>query len=180
LSPAPSWRSNEPSAATQFQQRPGRRRAQIARYYCPQGQTTFSLLPDCLASRLTGSLDEVEQVVVAAEQAPSQERAAAALRPDITLPAALRWMRRRLLPVRATLVAMVTLLPELMGLPPVLTDLRGHLGASRALVALREKASVHLSALGPPVGLGPRPHTRIPKRGSRQHKTGTDPPAPSR
>jgi hypothetical protein len=35
----------------------------IARWYCPQGHRTFSLLPDCLAARLTGTLAEVESVV---------------------------------------------------------------------------------------------------------------------
>ena len=27
----------------------------IARWYCPDGHQTFSLLPDCLSSRLSGS-----------------------------------------------------------------------------------------------------------------------------
>ena len=42
---------------------------QIARWYCPTGHRTFSLLPDCLAARLKGTLAEVEAVVRAAEQA---------------------------------------------------------------------------------------------------------------
>ncbi|MDZ4697806.1 MAG: AAA family ATPase [Deltaproteobacteria bacterium] len=42
---------------------------------------TFSLLPDCLAARLLGSLHEVEQVVVAVELSTSIA-AAARLRPD--------------------------------------------------------------------------------------------------
>ena len=35
----------------------------IARWYCPESHTTFSLLPDCLAARLPGTLDEMEAVV---------------------------------------------------------------------------------------------------------------------
>lgn len=150
--------------------------ARVARYYCRRGRTSFGLLPDCLASRLSSSLDEVEQVVVAAEQAPSQETAAAALRPDVTLPAALRWMRRRLVPVRATLLALVTLMPELMGLTPTLICMRRELGTTRVLPALREMAARHLGALGPPVGLGPRPAARRSKRPPRQQRTGPDPP----
>ena len=47
------------------------RGTRVARWYCPESHTTFSLLPDCLVARLPGELDEVEQVVVHAEQAPS-------------------------------------------------------------------------------------------------------------
>ena len=62
----------------------------IARYYCPTARETFSLLPDCLASRLPGTLDAVETVVATVEAARSVEAAAEALRPDITLAAAVR------------------------------------------------------------------------------------------
>ena len=37
--------------------------AKIARWYCSGGNQTFSLLPDCLSSRLSGPLIEVEEVV---------------------------------------------------------------------------------------------------------------------
>ena len=60
------------------------RGTRIARWYCPESHTTFSLLPDCLAARLPGTLDEVETVVAAAEQAPSLSAAADALRPTPT------------------------------------------------------------------------------------------------
>jgi hypothetical protein len=59
---------------------------QIARWYCAESHTTFSLLPDCLAARLPGTLDELESIVAAAEQAPSLEAAANVLRLDIELP----------------------------------------------------------------------------------------------
>ena len=67
----------------------------IARWYCRQGHCTFSLLPDCLAARGSGTLIEFEAVVNDTEAARSLEAAAAACRPDIELPGVLRWLRRR-------------------------------------------------------------------------------------
>ena len=43
----------------------------IARWYCPESHTTFSLLPDCLAARLPGTLAELEEAVATAERSPS-------------------------------------------------------------------------------------------------------------
>lgn len=85
----------------------------IARYYCPTAHETFSLLPDCLASRFPGELAAVEAVVAVVEAARSVEAAADVLRPDITLSSAVRWVRRRLTPVRRVLLAVVTLMPDL-------------------------------------------------------------------
>ena len=53
---------------------------QIARWYCRESHTTFSLLPDCLAARLPGTLRRLEEVVVHAEQAPSLVKAADEIR----------------------------------------------------------------------------------------------------
>lgn len=154
--------------------------ARVVRFYCRAGQTTFSLLPDCLAARLSSSQDEVEQVVVAAEKARSLEIAAAKLRPDIELPGALRWLRRRLGPVRATVLALVTLVPSLQGLPAQLVSVRRALGTKRALVAIRSIADAHLRVLAPPIGFGPRLGARRRKRRRVQQETGPDPPAPVR
>ena len=52
----------------------------IARWYCPESHTTFSLLPDCLAARLPGTLAELEHAVVTAERLPSVAAAATRLR----------------------------------------------------------------------------------------------------
>ena len=84
----------------------------ITRYYCPTAHETFSLLPDCLASRFPGDLDDLERVVAQVEAAPSIEAAADVLCPDSVLPSAVRWVRRRLTLVRATCLAVVTLLPD--------------------------------------------------------------------
>ncbi|MFH2059191.1 MAG: hypothetical protein ABIJ59_09845 [Pseudomonadota bacterium] len=87
--------------------------AKIARWYCPDGRTTFGLLPDCLSSRLPGTLIEVETVINQIESAPSQEAAADNIRPDIGLPGILRWMRHRLFLIRASLILLIDrLLPN--------------------------------------------------------------------
>jgi len=64
----------------------------ITRYYCPEGHRTFSLLPDCYAARLSGQLSEVEALVRAVEQAPSQAAACTELRLDIELPGVQRFI----------------------------------------------------------------------------------------
>ena len=97
---------------------------------------------------MSSSLDEIEQVVVVVEQAPSQEAAAATLRPDITLTAALRWVRRRLAPVRMTKLALVTLMPGRFGSQAQLVSVRRELRTEHTLVAIREIAAKHLGTPG--------------------------------
>jgi hypothetical protein len=148
----------------------------VARWYCPTGHTSFSLLPDCLAARLSGDLDEVEHVVAAVEAAPSVQAAADALRShDVYLPAAIRWVRRRLRPVRAVLLALVTLLPDLAGCAPTLRALGERLGTP-VLRRVREQAEPHLAALAAPVGFGPRPRRVRRRDPRREHQAGPDPP----
>jgi hypothetical protein len=148
----------------------------VARYYCAAAQTTFSLLPDCLAAKLSCDLDEVERVVAAVAAAPSVEAAADKLRPDVDLPSAIRWVRRRLGPVRAVLLAVVTLVTDLAGsCPPTLDGVGGRLGAP-VLRQVRAEAEKHLNSLAAPVGFGPRPR-RVPRgRARREHDPGPDPP----
>ena len=68
----------------------------IARWYCPKGHRTFSLLPDFLAARLPGSLASIQESIAVAHSARSMEAAADVLRGlDISLPSAVRWLRRR-------------------------------------------------------------------------------------
>jgi hypothetical protein len=74
----------------------------IARWYCPEGQRTFSLLPDFLAAKLPGLLESIEDTVAATFSAKSMEAAADALRGlDVTLPSALRWLHRRVRSIKA-------------------------------------------------------------------------------
>lgn len=157
----------------------------VARLLCPKAGVTISLLPDFLAARLSGTLREVEQVVVAAEGAASQEGAAGQVRPAdvvdaVTLPSALRWLRRRLLPVRAALLTAVTLLPELLGCTPTIAALSERLGVSEVLVALRSHAEELLPALCAPLGFRARARRVTVARPAAPHEAGPDPPGADR
>ena len=152
----------------------------VARWYCPDAHRTFSLLPDCLAARLRGSLDEVERVVVTVEESRSVEAAASALRLEVELPGALRWVRRRLSGVRAALLALITLMPGRLGTVPEVRAVRAILGTERALRALREIGAAHLPTLPRPLGFRPAPRRAAGGDGRFQHETGPDPPPDSR
>lgn len=149
---------------------------EIARWYCPQARCTFSLLPDCLSSRLSGSLDELEDVVVRVEGARSVESAADELRPEIELPGAVRWTRRRLKLTRTALVTLATLMPGVLGGETRLCGVRAALGTERALVTLREHAATHLWRLPPPLGLVPLARPRRKAAAVLPHDWGPDPP----
>ena len=149
---------------------------QVSRWYCRDAHQTFSLLPDCMSARLEGSLDEAEQVVVRVEESASVEAAAKKLRPDLEVAGAVRWVRRRVQGVRASLVILLTLLPGSLGTEARLVEVRRILATERALVALRAIGAVHLHALPRPLGFRPA-GVRTSKREERlQHKTGADPP----
>lgn len=151
----------------------------IARWYCPEGHCTFSLLPDHLAARLPGTLAEIEQAALAAESAPSLEACAHALRTDpIGLPGALRWLRRRIDYVRAVLPTVVALLPQqLQGCAPTIAGVRHHLGVDRVLQQLRSLLAAHLGALATPLGLRHRAVRGDRRAGGFQQRMGPDPPA---
>jgi hypothetical protein len=152
--------------------------ALIARYYCPQGHTTFSLLPDCLAARLSSSLADIEAVCTAAATGGrSQEAIAEELRPDIQRQGAVRWVRRRVRAVTGALVAIIGLRPDVFaGRQPTVEDFRKVLGVEHVLVALREWVAPHLAALAPPLGFGPRAARGTPAVHPHQQKAGADPP----
>ncbi|WP_242396296.1 hypothetical protein [Anaeromyxobacter oryzisoli] len=153
----------------------------IARWWCPTARTSISLLPDFMCSRLTGTLAEVEAVVAAADAAPTREVASEVLRPDVELPGALRWLRRRTRLVHAGLAAAIGLLPGLLArCEPTITSVRSALGAEVALVRLRAELVPHLAALPPPLGFGPRPAQRRSSLTALQQESGTDPPSGTR
>lgn len=154
----------------------------IARWYCPSGHCSFSLLPDHLAARFPGTLSEIEQVVATVEQAKSLEAAANQLRrDDITLASALRWVRRRVVPVRSVLRVLVGLLPQwLQGCAPTIVDVRRRLACAEVLVLLRELACAQLPALARPLGLRPPPALGGAPQAGFQHDMGPDPPGNSR
>ncbi len=145
----------------------------VPRWYCRPARCTFSLLADCFASRLPGTLAEIEEVVLRVERAPSQEQAAEHMRTEILLPGVLRWMRRRLHLVRAALLALVGILPAvLMGCGATITEFRSVLGVAPVLPALREIAGAHLGSLPPPLGFGPRPRRGPPRAGAANKARG--------
>jgi hypothetical protein len=149
----------------------------VARMYCREAHATISLLPDFLCSQLTGSLAEVEAVVAVVEGASTQEAASEALRPDVELPGALRWVRRRTRLVHAGLAAVIGLLPGLLaGREPTVTSIRSALGSGEALVRLRAEAATQLASLPPPLGFGPQPARRTPSPTASQQEPGPDPP----
>jgi hypothetical protein len=156
--------------------------AYVARFYCPTQRTTFGLLPDFYASRIPGTLDEVEHAAATAEQASTMAEAAERLRPGdvadaVTLPAAVAWTRRRVAWVAALLVTIAGLFPERFGgCGASIGAFRRRLGTDRALVALRGIAEAHLHALPPPFGLIPRWTAREEGAEAEQQSTGNDRP----
>jgi hypothetical protein len=154
----------------------------VARYYCPEQHTTFGLLPDFYASRVPGTLDEIEHTAAQAAASTGLEHAAEALRPGdepgaVTLSVAVAWVRRRVAWVRALLVTVAGLFPELFaGERPSLGAFRRRLGTSRVLVALRGICASYLYALPPPLGLNPRTPWGLARGGARQQSIGPDRP----
>ena len=150
----------------------------IARWYCRDSHTTFSLLPDCLAARLPGELDTLEAVVAHAEQAPSLTAAADEVRRDtVELPGAMRWVERRVRLVHHVLTLVIGLLPEpLARCIAEMGAVRTRLDTDIALRTLRTLADPQLRALPAPLGF--QPHRLGPTNRNRahQHKMGPDPP----
>ena len=145
---------------------------QIARYYCPTAHETFSLLPDCLASRFPSDLDDLERVVTQVAAARGVEAAPDTLRPEINLLSAVRWIRRRLTLVRAALVIVAGVLPGLRLRDASLVALAEAWETDRVLVTLRGRVASHLAVLPPPLGFGPRSMRRPARAPGRQHAMG--------
>lgn len=157
--------------------------ARVARFYCAPCGMTIGLLPDFYASRMPGLLDDIEQVVAIAEAARSVEAAAEDVRPAdapaaVTLTSAVRWLRRRLAPVRRILTTVIGLLPgRFEGCAPTVTSFRERLCTMQVLVTLREICSRHLHALAEPLGLLAAPDGSVAPRKQHQQPVGPGPPA---
>ncbi len=151
----------------------------VPRWYCPEGRRTFSLLADCFASRLSGSLTAVEKVVVEVEQAESLEAAADRVRTDdICLPGAIRWTRRRIQQVHIALGILRDLIPEwACGCQATVTAFRHWLNVEWVLPQLREMAAAHLAVLPPPLGFASGLTNNAERGGQIQHDKGPDPPS---
>jgi hypothetical protein len=150
----------------------------IARWYCEEGHVTFSLLPDCLASRLSSTLVDVEKVALTVEQrTTSLEEVAATLRPDIEVQGAVRWVRRRVVAVGLALTVLKGLQPDVFGgVAATLGGVCAALGVKQALPTVRASAGAQLSAMPPYVGLGARHFRGDSGQTRRQHGVGADPP----
>lgn len=155
----------------------------IARWYCPKARATVSLLPDCLAAKMSGSLASIEGVLAEAEGTRTVEAAADAIRPDVELPGGLRWLRRRMRLIYAGLLALRTLAPEIFGeCAPTVLGFRERLGlvAGAVLPALRSLSARHLHALPAPLGFGPPPSRSLRFMKREQQEAGARaPPARS-
>lgn len=156
--------------------------ARVRRFRCRQSGRTVSLLPDCLAARLPGTLAEVEAAARAAQQFPSLKKAAAAARPGHCEPsAAERWTRRRVLLVEVCLELLRSLYPaQFEHVEPNVVAFGAALGTQAVLIRLRAVAAAQLGALPAPLGFRlPREKAVAPKKSSLQHKTGLSPPPKS-
>ena len=155
------------------------RGCRVARWYCRQSHTTFSLLPDCLAARLPGTLRRLEEVVAVAEAAPSLAAAALCLRGGeaVGLEGARRWVRRRVRRVHRDLHIARGLRPDLRGgCPARMIAGRGRVRSLIALVRLRGALAGQLSVLPWPLGFYPHGLGANERRGAVQHQLGPDPP----
>ena len=152
----------------------------IARWYCPRGHCTFSLLPDHLAARFPGTLAEIERVVDAADtRTASLQACADVLRPDpVSLPSAARWLRRRLAAVRPLLSLAVTLLglpaAAAQGVAALRRHLRLHTMQLGVFERLRALLQPHLPVLARPVGFGHRRHSGAKRDETFQQWMGPD------
>jgi hypothetical protein len=149
----------------------------IPRWYCPESHCTFSLLADCFAARLSGTLCEVEAIVEQVERARSLEAAANVLRPEIELPGVLRWMRFRMQSVRLVFTLLKGLMPEwFVNCEPTLLSFRQELALCWVLPALREIAAIHLPVLPSPLGFRPPSLFTGEPKSLDQQRAGPDPP----
>lgn len=137
--------------------------AWVARYYCRVAHQTFSMLPDCLASHLSSTLADVEQVARMALEV-GVPKAAEQLRPDVGMQGGERWVRRRLYPVLAMLVTLQGIYPEALGScrPHEVGSYSLVLGTVNVLPALRRFAEPQLRSLPKPVGFRQGSVTRKP------------------
>src|SRR6516225_4335841 len=146
----------------------------IARWYCPEGHRTFSLLPDFLAARLPGLLASIEHSITIALSAKSMEAAADMLRgPEVTLPGPVRWLRRRMQAVKTARahVRPRTAIGSLTEQPAPGIDL------DQGCVLLRLRRSLSpqiLDRIPPPLGFRAARGVERPQDVHNQHGMGPD------
>lgn len=90
----------------------------------------------------------------------------------------LRWVRRRVQAIWASLNTLKGLMPERFGeCAPRLEAFAEHLGLDGVLAALRPIAERYLTFLPAPFGFSPRPLRGGEAARLHQHSAGPDPPA---
>jgi transposase-like protein len=146
----------------------------VARWYCPKSRRTFSLLPDFLAARFPGRLTTIEDAVIFAGSARSVEAAADFLRGlDISLPSAVRWLRRRIGAVRASIEAAAVIAPQEVS--SLMAEATARRDSGSILLRLRaEFAAEALARIPAPLGFRCNRH-RNGHLPDRQHDVGPDP-----
>ena len=151
----------------------------VAHWYCRESHMTFSLLPDCLAARLPGTLGTLEAVANEAERAPSLAGAAAVLRPGpVGFEGTTRWVGRRVERVHHVLDVVRGMRPDLLaGCTPEMGPVRVRLLSPAALAVLRAELDGQLSVVPAPLGFLPHGLGRRARRGGIQQQVGPDPPA---
>lgn len=149
----------------------------IARWYCPRARRTISALPDCLASHFSGTLADLEAMVLAVEQAPSRAVAAEQLRTEIELPGALRYLDRLCRAVHGALTTIRGLEPErFAAVAPTLMGFAAVLSDGSVLTPLRMWVARYLPHLPAPFGFDPHRSTLDGTVLRHQHRMGPDPP----
>ena len=132
--------------------------AHIARWYCAESHTTFSLLPDCFGARMPGTLQQLEDCALAQEQGQSSLQVARQARPQMEASedsVHYRWWRRRQTALYAVLTVTLGLLPEVFaGCQPQLLPMRAAMQSEQLLVQLRQRCAGQLNFLPPPLGFG--------------------------
>ena len=157
--------------------------AWIRRFICRRQGRTVSLLPDCLAAHVTGSLEELEAAVAQAGEAATRAAAGAQARPpgECSLASAQRWLQRRMGWVEALLVTVKGLCPErFAGVDATLAGFGQQLDSGSVLRSLREVAEQHLQELLIPVGFrhcSASAGARIAQPWAKKQYMGLDPPA---
>ncbi|MCB1873318.1 MAG: hypothetical protein KDI49_15180 [Gammaproteobacteria bacterium] len=138
---------------------------------------TVSALPDCIASRYSGTLPRLEALVSAIEQAGSLTAAAGHLRTDIELPGALCYLRRLCRAIHGALGIVRGLEPErFAAVPPRIFGFARVLRVVSVLMALRDQLSRYLPVLPAPLGFhSSRINAAVAGEGV-QHRMGPDPP----
>ena len=148
----------------------------IARWYCPQARRTVSAIPDFLCSHRSGTLTELEALVLDVEQAPSRMRACDVWRLDIDLPGAMRFIQRQVDDIHQALHLARGLLPQRFAKACTLGDFALNINAPSILIALRSILCKYLQQLPCPLGFNPqRRSVRTPVM-SIQQRMGYDPP----